>query len=133
MIKFPTQMLKRLPIAMAALASPVQAATVWVPVGTSSTGSRWYMDDRALGAGSGDYWFKIDYSNDRTEKDRSSVQLKRIDCSTRRSGTVQATTYAVNGVARSYGPITYPSLSVVVPDTIGEVFVDLICATPNKG
>jgi len=69
----------------------------------------------------------VDASKDSTVDFRSQKTLVRINCQSKRMGVIYAVTYMPDDSNRSYGPYDYPTLSPIVPGTMGEAMKEKTC------
>jgi hypothetical protein len=74
-------------------------------------------------------WVKTDDSANRKRDYRSSITLYMIDCTSMRYRILEETDYFANGNHKSYDFRNIPTnLDTVVPDSIFESGVDLVCS-----
>jgi hypothetical protein len=124
------------------LGSNLAMAADWNPIGETSD-STWYIDRQSLGTSDGKAkaWFIVDLANERTDyagrKFKSSKELVYFDCSARTSATLYHLTYSDQlGEGNTVWSSSVDKKNVtyldVVPDSIGETLLDLVCSSVPK-
>jgi hypothetical protein len=127
---------KKLLFGLTALSSSAMAAD-WQYVDKGSDGSVLYVDNASIvrSRNRGQAWVEFDYSKVKSVRHRSSKELWKFNCVARTSFTASWVDYAVNGsVIRSRSPIeTEYDYKPVVPDSLGETVMELVCNDPAPG
>lgn len=103
----------------------------WVRVASARGGAVWYADlERTrLIDGTLSLWIRVDHTNDRSTRYRSSISHYQIDCQlmTYRAGTVVA--YFPDGRSdRSEGQSQYEAAQDLIPGTTLEATASRMCS-----
>jgi hypothetical protein len=126
--------------ALALTASFGAAAAIWVPLGKTPDGTEISMDSTSISP-RGKYvkaWFMYSYPDERADalgrKHRSYKALTLFDCKERTSATQLAIYYAEptgSGTVAWTDSVDFDTMKFrdVVPESIGENNLDLICTT----
>ena len=106
----------------------------WIAFESANDGSQFLLRprDAAQGPGTHDIWIKIDKSKVKATAIRHTMMLYRIDCSGQRIGVVSAASYKPDGSVAASKNFPYPTMSPVIPDTVGEELLTYICPTPEE-
>ena len=133
--------MKRIVIFLALIcSSPVSAEADWQYVTTGSSGSVYVADVNSIRERAPidilrpfavrTMWVKGNHSENSTVKYRTSTALYAFDCSARTIAQLSIVQYNANGSVYSSSSDTTDShydYDPVVPDTIGESFLDKAC------
>tara|TARA_R110000787_G_scaffold140632_1_gene254172 strand:+ start:382 stop:777 length:396 start_codon:yes stop_codon:yes gene_type:complete len=105
------------------------SAEQWTYVGSDTSKSDYYIDQDSISNEATwiEFWSKTDASSDASVSFRESKTLVRVDCKKKRLGAIYGVTYYPNGTNDSFGPYDYPTLTPVVPGTMGERQWKIIC------
>lgn len=125
-----------------AMAGPARASE-WVVVGQTTDKSTTLIDAASLRVSgpSVHFFSKTVYSTSTAQRRKKKMRLKATpaytiegntaDCRQRALGMTQWVDYGKNGQVLSSGDDAYPTLSVVIPDSIGEAMLNLVCGAPR--
>ena len=115
-------------------ASPVSAQDRWMYVSTTVSDADWYIDTENYLAGrptstSAQMWIKIDHSRDASVRHRTSMGHYTVNCVSRTYRQNSSITYdAIGKVVSQRDAPTYTPYSRVVPESILEAAVNMLCA-----
>ena len=117
-------------VSLALTASPA-AAAYWQLLGSTDTGSIFYIDAATI-QNDGNivtYWIKIAARNDRTKDFREAKQQVSINCSERTITTIDSTFYAPSGrvLESDTVPLILRKAEPIAPDTIAETELTYVC------
>lgn len=101
----------------------------WRYIGPDSSGPDNHIDKDSMtqSAELVEFWNMVDASSDATVKYRTQKTLVRINCQTKRLGTIYGVTYMPDGSNHDFGPFDYPTMSPIVPGSMGEAMKEFVC------
>jgi hypothetical protein len=108
----------------------------WHEVARSANGSVWYIRGKDLGAWTPAkrlIWVKIDHSRDNIIRGKISLELRHVDCATKRDGTKLSSMYDMDG--KQTGRYIRPGseqLGETFPASPGRAVVDAFCPSTRK-
>ncbi len=79
-------------------------------------------------------WVKYDHTNDKTEKSRFSIRMRRYNCDAETSNLIQLTSYSADGsVMFSHTFKDYETdYSPEVPDSVGYAIFEIVCGRTSS-
>jgi hypothetical protein len=113
-------------------AAPARAD--WLPVGTSTNDSIWFMDGGRVKSSGGKVhaWVKIDHSKDRSVTWRESKRLFSFDCTTEKYKMLSYVNYDTYGkvvASQSFSDSSYGiGYEPIIPESMVETIGDVACA-----
>jgi hypothetical protein len=126
--------------AVGLLLSASSASAEWLHVGSTSAGSRYFMDFERIEKVGGRMhaWVKIDARQDASVKYRESKVLYSAICSDKKLKMISYTDYDSYGKivsSRSFTDSVYSDYDYkyVTPESIGETIMNVTCAMQSKG
>ena len=116
------------------LAAPAYAES-WTLYAESETGTVYTFDQDSLRQNGSTFlvWVKMDYSKDRTKKERMTKERYRVDCLSETITVLTYIDYAPNGsILRSATINEYQQeVKPVVPGSIGQALHEALCSSLN--
>ena len=128
-------MIKRF-VGAALLLLPMPAGAVnWIELSRTSNGSIVYGDTQTFGTTGviGRIWVKFDHRNNRSRKERESVEFWKFNCENKTIFVASSTSY--NAIGTVIGSRALPESEVlydpVVPGSIAETVMGYACSAYN--
>jgi hypothetical protein len=130
-------MINRIPallIGIGLACQPAQAAE-WRYIGESVKGSVYYIDTSSIRDASDTLWhesfklawFKLDHTNDKSVKHRTSKQLHRFKCDEQSSMLNQAILYDSNDSVIDRLTVRVSAFEAVAPETMNSAMLKAAC------
>ena len=109
--------------------APAYAAN-WVYVYEDTEKAVWYYDSETIRRSESQVtvWEQIDFSRDKTVKERTTKSRYRYDCAERTRTLLQLTKYYPDGKNETYTWEAYEQKErAVIPDTAGDAMLRAVC------
>ena len=123
-------------LALAATIVPSGAHAEWMRIGSSTSGSVWYLDPARVKSvgGKPQAWIQVDSSKDKSVSWRRALQLISFDCDSQKYRLLSYVDYDSYGKVIASNNFTDYGYGIgyepIIPETMVEDVARLVCPSP---